>query len=293
MYILLLVSCVWAFSFGLIGNRLAGLDPAAVAVVRLGLSLLIFAPFAFRFRIVARDALRLLLLGGLQFGLMYVFYIASFRFLPSHRVALFTIFTPLHVALLAWLDGDRRPARLLPAALLAVAGTGILVWRVPDAERQWTGFFLVQASNLCFALGQIGYRRLARKLPGMRDAPVMAWMYAGAVLAALPFAAWGWNPANFAPDPGQWLVLVYLGVMASGIGFWLWNLGARRARLGTLAVMNNAKIPLGVAFSLIFFQEPASLWRLALAGTAMLLAVFLCETKFSTQNCSWRKPHAL
>lgn len=279
MFILLLVSCIWGFSFGLIGNRLAGLDPAAVAVTRLSLSLLVFAPFAFRFRLAGRDALRLLALGGVQFGLMYVLYIASFKHLPSHRVALFTIFTPLHVALLSWLDGERRPARLLLAALLAVAGTGVLVWRAADPVHLWTGFALVQASNFCFALGQVGYRRLARKIPGMRDAPVMAWMYAGAVLAALPFAVAGWDRARFSPDPGQWGVLLYLGVVASGIGFWLWNLGARRARLGTLAVMNNAKIPLGVAFSLLFFQETASPGRLILAGAAMVTAVFLCETK--------------
>ena len=45
---LVITSCIWAFSFGLIGNRLAGLDPAVVAFARLALSLLAFLPFACR-----------------------------------------------------------------------------------------------------------------------------------------------------------------------------------------------------------------------------------------------------
>ena len=48
MIYLVITSCIWAFSFGLIGNRLAGLDPAVVAFARLALSLLAFLPLACR-----------------------------------------------------------------------------------------------------------------------------------------------------------------------------------------------------------------------------------------------------
>jgi drug/metabolite transporter (DMT)-like permease len=73
-------------------------------------------------------------------------------------------------------------------------------------------------------------------------------------------------------------VLLYLGVVASGVCFWLWNAGARRVRhAGTLAVMNNVKIPLGMAISLLLFGEHADPRRLALACAVMLLAVLVCE----------------
>jgi hypothetical protein len=52
--------------------------------------------------------------------------------------------------------------------------------------------------------------------------------------------------------------------------------------------MNNAKVPLGMAVSLLIFKESADLWRLTLAGAALLLAVLLCEwpRKFrSTRAC--------
>lgn len=286
MILLLLTSCIWAFSFGLIGNRLTGLDPAVVAFVRLALSLLAFLPLACRGAAPRpASALKLLLLGGLQFGLMYLLYIASFRHLPSHAVALFTVTTPVYVALLA---GARQP-RLLPrpllAALLAVVGAALVNWKTPYGERLWLGFALVQGSNLCFAAGQLLYRRVMRAPDGVSNYQALTWMYAGAVMACLPFALRGWRAHGFAPDRGQLLVLLYLGVVASGLCFWLWNTGARRIRhAGTLAVMNNAKIPLGMALSLLLFGEPADPWRLSLAGVALLAGVLLAEGRF----CAFR-----
>lgn len=279
MLLLLITSCIWAFSFGLIGNRLQGLDTAVVSCVRLALSLLAFLPFACRSAAPRpMTAIRLLLLGAVQFGLMYLLYIASFRYLPSHTVALFTITTPIYVALLDNLRTPRGLPRPLLAALLAVLGAAIVKWRMPHGERLWLGFALVQGSNLCFAIGQLFYRRMMRSAGGVSDHQAMTWMYAGAVMVTLPFAIQGWQAKGFAPSRDQILVLLYLGVVASGVCFWLWNAGARRVRhAGTLAVMNNVKIPLGMAISLLLFGEHAAPRRLALACAVMLLAVLVCE----------------
>ena len=278
MLYLLLTSCIWAFSFGLIGNHLAGLEPSTVACVRLALSFLVFLPFAGgvgpRFPLAAK----LLLLGAVQFGMMYILYITSFNFLPSHSVALYTVFTPIHVAILANLKSPRRAGRPLLAAAIAVAGTAIVNWKTPNADRMWLGFALVQGSNLCFAVGQLRYRRVMQSPAEVSDHQAMTWMYAGALMLSIPFALTGYRAHGFAPTAHQIWILLYLGIVASGVGFWLWNIGARRVRrAATLAVMNNAKIPLGMAISLLLFKEQAPPERLLLAGGAMLLALLLCE----------------
>ena len=110
---------------------------------------------------------------------MYVFYIQSFRFLAAHQVALFTIFTPLYVAAAADLLEKRfRPLHLW-TALLAVAGTAVIVYSGLGSAGLLAGFVLVQASNLCFALGQVLYRRLAPAGQGMegprRLSPGSTW----------------------------------------------------------------------------------------------------------------------
>jgi len=70
---------------------------------------------------------------------------------------------------------------------------------------------------------------------------------------------------------------VYLGVLASGAAFFLWNLGAVRVSTGTLAVMNNAKLPLGVAVSLLVFGEKTDLARLLFGGGLILAAALYAQ----------------
>ena len=93
---------------------------------------------------------------------------------------------------------------------------------------------------------------------------------------ALPIAL---SAAPPAPTPNQWAILVYLGIVASGICFFLWNRGARLVSAGQLAVMNNLKIPLAVAVSLFVFREPANVYTF-LAG-ALLVGVALLPVRKS------------
>jgi drug/metabolite transporter (DMT)-like permease len=71
----------------------------------------------------------------------------------------------------------------------------------------------------------------------------------------------------------QWVALIYLGVIASGVSFFLWNVGARKTDAGTLAVMNNLKIPLAAIVSLTVFGEEVQ-WTILLAG--ILIFIVAC-----------------
>jgi drug/metabolite transporter (DMT)-like permease len=75
------------------------------------------------------------------------------------------------------------------------------------------------------------------------------------------------------------VVLLYLGALASGVGFFLWNIGVTKTGTGTLAVMNNAKIPLAVGCSLLFFGEHADLPRLAISLVLLTTAVWFAEKR--------------
>lgn len=274
MPLLLLVSLLWAFSFGLIKHLSGGgIDGTFLSATRLGLALLVFLPFL-RFRGLApRTALALAGIGAVQFGLMYLAYNESFRFLAAHEVALLTLTTPVFVTLLADAFDRTLRVRALLAALLAVLGGAAIVVKTVPIAGTFIGVLLIQLSNLAFALGQILYRRLRAQHPALRDRDVFALLYAGAFLVAL--AATFTRDMSVELTPPRILVLLYLGLVASGLGFFLWNLGATRVTAGTLAAMNNAKIPLAVAVSLVVFGESADLPRLALSATLMGAAVWL------------------
>ena len=278
---LLCVSLLWAFSFGLIKGRLAGLDPVAVSTVRIAFAALVFLPFLRPRALPRRDVVGLALIGAIQFGLMYVLYTTAYGYLKGHEVALATILTPVYVALLDAAVENRTRWRHLIAAALAVLGAGALLWKNRTSDTIITGFLIVQGANLCFAAGQIAYKRIRPTLPaGVSDAGIFFWACAVALVATASTSVMMTNWSAFQPTASQWGVLAYLGVLASGVGFFLWNYGATQVNTGTLAVFNNAKVPLGVACSLIFFgEQPASIPRLLVSFALLIVAVFVSEWK--------------
>ena len=270
MFYLTAVSLIWAISFGLIKGNLNGVDSNLVSAARMGLALMVFLPFVRPRGLTGGQMLHLAGIGGVQFGLMYVLYTWSFTQLKAYEVVLFTIMTPLYVSLIAAVL-ERRQRWIYPvAALLTIAGTAICVWRDLASTRIWLGFLAVQGSNVCFALGQVQYRRLMPQLK-KTDADVFAILYAGGLLVALGGMLLSYHPA--ALNITHLWTLVYLGVIASGICFFLWNLWARRANVGALAVFNNLKIPLGILASGLLFHEEINWLRLAAGGAVIALAL--------------------
>lgn len=272
---LILVSLIWGLSFGLIGNSLAGLPSSYVTAVRLILCLLVFLPFLRKLE--WRHALGLGVIGAVQFGLMYLFYIESFSHMKSYEVALLTTLTPVYVTLIH--DGMIRRFSWthLCASVLAVLGALAILWKpghpVPLA---WKGLLILQASNLCFAAGQLAYARWKAPFAQRPQHALFGWMYLGAVLIVLPFVGRdAWVDGFSRTTPSQWGVLLYLGIIASGVCFFLWNLGAKQVGAERLAVMNNLKIPVAAFFSIVLFHEQADILSLIVGGLLIALSMWL------------------
>lgn len=272
MYFLLIASLIWSLSFGLIGNLLGGLPPAWLATVRLAIAAVVFLPFARR--VPLRTGAALCAIGMVQFGIMSLAYMSSFRYLKSYEVALFTVMTPVYVAVLNDLFSRTFHGANLLAALLAVCGAGVILWKGVSSDAPLIGFLLVEASNLCFAWGQLAYRELlARSAQPLADHHVFFWLYLGGLAAMAPLGLHAAAVSAPHPTPAQLLALLYLGTLVSGLSYFLWNSGARRVPAGVLAVMNNLKIPLGVAVSLLVFGEHTSLRGLLAGGVLICCAL--------------------
>ncbi len=273
MIYLLLASLIWSFSFGLIGSQLAGLPPAWLATLRLALAASVFLPFARR--VPLKTGAALFGIGMVQFGLMSLAYMSSFRYLKSHEVALFTVMTPVYVAVLNDLFSRTFHGANLLAALLAVSGAGVILWKGVSSDAPLLGFLLVEASNLCFALGQLAYRNvLERHRQPHADLHVFFWLLLGGLTALAPLGLYDTLTRSPQLTSSQALALLYLGVMVSGLSYFFWNKGARCVSAGVLAVMNNLKIPLAVAVSLLVFRESVNLTCL-LAGGILILAALI------------------
>lgn len=277
MIYLITASLIWSLSFGLIGNTLAGLPAAWLAALRLLLASLIFMPFIKR--ISFKSGANLFFIGAVQFGLMYLAYMYSFKTLKSHEVALFTIFTPIYVSLINDIQKKKFNPRNLLTVSLAVVGAAVILWNKESRIDSLIGFCYVQISGLCFALGQLMYRISfsdnKTELPFKTDKNIFFWLYLGGFTILLPFALGDMSGGMPQPSAKQIATIFYLGVVASGLAFFLWNKGARKVSTATLAVMNNLKIPAGVLVSLLVFQEQTNLTVLLIGGSLITLAIVI------------------
>jgi len=273
--LLLLTTVLWAFSFSLIGVYLAGqVDGWFAVLVRVALAALVFLPFL-RFRgVQAKQALLYMALGACQLGVMYLFYYQSFLYLSVPEVLLFTIMTPIYVTLIYDLmQGNRLRWGYLFSALLAVLGALIIRYN-PLSPQFLLGFSLIQGANICFAIGQVGYKRLMEISP-MPQRNAFSWFYLGALCIALP--AWLiFGHHQMMPTTSlQWGILIWLGIGASGMGYFMWNYGATQVDAGTLAIMNNVLIPAGLLVNLAIWQQHPDWIRLIAGGAVIALSLWV------------------
>lgn len=270
------ITCLWAFSYSLIGVYLAGQVDAYFSVLtRVMLAALVFLPFIRPLPL--KVAAKLMALGAVQLGLMYVFYYHSFLLLSVPEVLIFTILTPVYVTLIFDLLQRRFSPRYLLTAILAVIGAAIIRYSGIGSE-VFTGFLVVQAANICFALGQVGYKvLLERERIERPQREIFGYFYLGAlIVTVITWLIFG-NAAKLPTTSTQWGILVYLGLIASGLGFFLWNKGATKVDAGTLAIMNNALIPAGLLVNLVIWNRDANLTRLILGGVVLLLSLLVHE----------------
>jgi len=282
MIYLAVVSIIWAFSFGLIGSSLAGLDSFLVATLRLGIASLAFL-FFLRIRTIgAIDRMKLMWIGAIQFGVMYGCYMKAFQYIPSHIVAIFSITTPIYVVLIHNFRQKRFSKKLILVALLSVVGAGIIKAQSVPSGDIWVGFSLMQVAGVSFAFGQVAYRDWKKENPEVVDHSVFALLSLGGFVSVGSFSFLLTDFSNLNISLEQWQSVVYLGIVASGLGFFLWNKGATKVNPGTLAAFNNAVVPLAILCSLFVFGEIESLGtgdllRLIMGGSLILGAVVMSK----------------
>lgn len=258
MAYLIFVTFLWAFSFPLIGYFISGqMDSFFAAFFRVFLAFLVFLPFL-NFRVPNALKFKLMGVGALQIGIMYLFYYHSFLYLSVSEVALFTIFTPFYVSLVYDIFARRfRPLYLISISL-CVFGAFIIKFGTINSHFI-IGFLLIQMANLAFGTGQSLYKIIIERQGELAQQSIFGYFHLGATLiTALAFFTLG-DTQNLPKSASSWAVLFYLGIVASGLGYFLWNKGAVLVDSGILAIMNNALIPAAILANSIlialFFPE--------------------------------------
>tara|TARA_Y100001970_G_scaffold131444_1_gene162143 strand:+ start:3251 stop:4084 length:834 start_codon:yes stop_codon:yes gene_type:complete len=252
---LILVSILWSFSFGIIKYGLNGIDSAFISLMRSLIALLFFTSLTlYNFKKFSFD-LRLILIGAIQFGLMYVLYIQSYKYLPAYLIATFTITTPIFIGIFSQLfDEMSFSLKGKLSIMMVLLGSVMMTENIVNPLDYWLGFFLIQCANVCFAIGQIMFKKWYSKNTSVNIIYNFSQMFFGAVLITSIFSLT--NSTNIAMlNTSNLYSLLFLGLFSTGFGFLAWNIGATQVPNERLAVMNNAVIPIAIFNSYMIFEE--------------------------------------
>jgi len=277
MKYLVLVTIIWAFSFSLIGEFLAGhVDSYFAVLVRVILASIVFLPFTDFKNIANSLKLKIMGIGIVQIGLMYIFFYKSFMYLSVPEVLLFTIFTPIYITLYYDFLKKKFTPLYLVSVSLAVIGAFVIRYQGINSDFLF-GFLLVQGANVCFAIGQISYKYLMQqeKMKNIKHLSVFGYFHFGAlIVSVIAFLAFG-NFDKISPSFVEWGVLFWLGLVASGLGYFLWNKGACTVDAGVLAIMNNILVPAGLLVNIVIWNKDVNYLTLFIGGSLIMLSLYV------------------
>ena len=258
MIYLVLVSILWSFSFGIIKYGLPGIDSAFISFMRNLIALIFFSTITiYNFKKFTFD-LRLILIGAIQFGLMYVLYIQSYEYLPAYLIATFTITTPIFVGLSSqFLINGSFSSKGFFAVILLLIGSLMMRYNIVNPIDYWIGFLLIQCANICFAIGQVMFKKWHSNNSSTDIIYNFSQMFFGAVLITSVFFISNSDNTQLLTTSNL-LALLFLGLISTGFGFLAWNIGATKVSSEKLALMNNAVIPFAILNSYLIFGEAIS-----------------------------------
>jgi probable blue pigment (indigoidine) exporter len=196
---------------------------------------------------------RAFVLGQLHIGVFFaLLFFAAYR-LPGGIAATIIAMQPLFVALLAWMLLSRKPSMVtMLAALSGIAGVALIVLEPRAALDGW-GVAASLGAALCMAAGTVYARRWPSPVPLLLST---GWQLVagGLLLLGLAWTVEGLPGALSAANLGGFL---YLGVVATGLAFWIWFHGIRTV---------------GVSVSFLVLLSPV---------TALLLGTLLAGERLS------------
>ena len=86
-------------------------------------------------------------------------YLSAFRHTSVEKILLFTVTTPFYVTMISQILN--KEIRLFAYFTILLSILGGLVLRMTDFDnRDFIGLILVQLANVCFASGQVLYKRI-------------------------------------------------------------------------------------------------------------------------------------
>jgi drug/metabolite transporter (DMT)-like permease len=225
----LLITLIWSSTWIVIKGQLGIVPPVWSVSYRFliaGAAMLAIARLGGSSLAIGRGHALAALLGLLQFVLNYNLVYTSELYITSGLAAVVFALLIVPNALLAWLFfGQQVTGRLLLGALVAMAGVGLLFLQEIRHSPTPTGQVLAGLGLVLVAVLAASASNVMQLAGGMTSRPVGPMLGWAMLYGALMDAAFAWatvGPPVIERTLGYWLGVVYLGVIALALAFWLY-----------------------------------------------------------------------
>lgn len=276
---LVALSALWGASFLFIRMASPQLGPWVLAGLRIGLATMTLA-LIMRFlkhRWPWKDARELLWIALTAVALPFLLFAWAGLHLPSSYSALInTSFVIFGCLFAAWMKVDTLSVRKVAGCLIGLAGIGMIVQLGPIMLSPTVLLACLAAllASLCYG---IAVPLTKRALSRIEPLPVAAMTHLWSMILITPLALYDAPLAKW--STGALLATAVMGVVTSGIAFWL-HLRVMRHISSTAAMTPAFMIPIfGVLWGHLFLGEPLSGGMLAGAALALVAIALISDFK--------------
>lgn len=269
---------VYVASRCLMGGKESKVDPVTLSFLRFaGGGVLLFTYCFFKERgslfVLSRsDYAKVAFLSFFSLVGMSVFLFWGQKYTSAINASMIMSSSPVLTMLLGLLIGERINLLQLAGMVLSTLGCMMVIEVITPGGMNftssgWVGDALVLASSFSWALAAVLAKRILR--PG-NDLAVTAWsmLFAGATLLVIDLILW--EQAEIPTDRTTWLLIVYLAVFPSALGFYAWNAALSRISLKLVNIMQYLTPIMTVAMAYFILQEPLNSCKIF--GIAAVLA---------------------
>ncbi len=257
---------VWAANFIVVKGALTVLPPVAFTMLRYGLAsialLVILRWYEGAVRLPRPDVARILVLGGLGFGVYQILWTTGLTSIPAGDSALIIASTPVLVAVLAVVAGSDTltPMKFVGASLsfigvVVVIGAGVGISMSGSAA----GSLLTLAAAACWAT----YTAFAASVL-RRHSPLVltTWATIGGTIVLIPLGmAQLLAPGALGPEQAAEIVpivlaIVYSGVLAAALANVIVFNGVRLLGPTRVITLQSFVPAMAVVLAFVFLGEP-------------------------------------
>jgi drug/metabolite transporter (DMT)-like permease len=257
---------VWAANFIVVKDAIDSLPPVAFTMLRYALAaatlLAILRWTEGDVRLPRPDVVRILVLGGLGFGVYQILWTTGLQFIPAGDSALIIASTPVLVAVLAVVIGaDTLTPMKFAGAVLSFLGVVVVIAAGVGITlgSSALGSALTLAAACCWA----AYTAFAAPIL-RRHSPLVltTWATVGGVLVLIPFgtlqlfAPGAARPADSGETVSVVLAIVYSGVLAAALANIIVFNGVMLLGPTRVITLQSFVPAMAVVMAFIFLGEP-------------------------------------